>query len=336
MPVIFWFLLFGVSLILLIKSSDWLIESAEKIGLALGISPFIVGVTIVAIGTSFPELASSLAAVLKNEREIPIANAVGSNIANILLIIGISALLARILIIKRSLIDLDSPLLVLATAIFLFVAWDRKINFFEGLFLIGGFFIYLCYTIYHRREEKGTPEIEEVSPYFSEREIKKENKKELSLKSISSQRLKISLFVFLVLGMIGLALGANWTIESMKKISEILKIPASIIAITALAVGTSLPELVVSVRAAIRKKYEIALGNVFGSNVFNILLVTGIPSLITPLFVDEKTFSLGFPIMIVSTLLFVISGISRRIHVWEGAMYLLIYLIFVLKLCGFL
>ena len=104
------------------------------------------------------------------------------------------------------------------------------------------------------------------------------------------------------------------------------------IAITAIAVGTSLPELVVSVRAAIKKKYEIALGNIFGSNVFNVLIVAGIPALIKPLAIDSLTFLVGLPFLVIATLLFIISGISRRIHIWEGAMYLLIYILFIVKL----
>ena len=113
-----------------------------------------------------------------------------------------------------------------------------------------------------------------------------------------------------------------------------MEIGVSIIAIFGVAVGTSLPELVVSVRAAAQKKYEIALGNIFGSNVFNALVVIGIPSLIKPLLVDSITFQIGFPFMVVATILLVISGITRRISIWEGAMFLLIYLLFLAKLFG--
>ncbi len=108
MHIIIWFIIFLVSLALLVKSADWLVESAEKIGLALKISPFIIGVTVVSIGTSFPEVASSIIAVLKGASEIVVANAVGSNITNILLVVGLSAVAAKTLIVKRSLIDLDA------------------------------------------------------------------------------------------------------------------------------------------------------------------------------------------------------------------------------------
>jgi len=327
----FWILIFILSLALLVKSADWFVESAEKIGLAFKISPFIVGVTIVAVGTSFPELASSLAAVLKGSTEIVTANALGSNIANILLIVGISAVAAGRLVVKRSLIDLDAPLLGAATFFFVFVIWDKKIVLGEGILLLFVFLIYLLYTIFQKRKEEETPEIVEVLPSRVERRKKTIDKIALPKRRPSGLNLKV--FIFLILGMIGLAIGANYTIESVIKISEFFKITTSLIAITAVAIGTSLPELVVSIQAALKKKYEIALGNVFGSNVFNILIITGIPALIKPLTVDELTFEIGLPFLIIATLLFIFSGISRRIHIWEGAMYLLLYVLFIVKLC---
>ena len=331
--LIFWILIFILSLALLVKSADWFVESSEKIGLALKISPFIIGVTIVSIGTSFPELASSIAAVLKGASEIVVANVIGSNIANILLIVGLSAVMARILLVKRSLIDLDAPLLAAATGLFIFIMLDRKIVFGEGILLLLAFLVYFLYTIFQRREEIITPELVEVLPGGAEIKVlpsrAERRRKEIKEKP---SKLNFRIFLFLILGIIGLAIGANYTIESVLKISEFLKISTALIAITAIAVGTSLPELVVSVRAAIKKKYEIALGNIFGSNVFNILIVAGIPALIKPLAIDNLTFLVGLPFLVIATLLFVISGISRRIHIWEGVMYLLIYILFIVKL----
>jgi len=331
--LIFWILIFILSLALLVKSADWFVESSEKIGLALKISPFIIGVTIVSIGTSFPELASSIAAVLKGASEIVVANVIGSNIANILLIVGLSAVMARILLVKRSLIDLDAPLLAAATGLFIFIMLDRKIVFGEGILLLLAFLVYFLYTIFQRREEIITPELVEVLPGGAEIKVlpsrAERRRKEIKEKP---SKLNFRIFLFLILGIIGLAIGANYTIESVLKISEFLKISTALIAITAIAVGTSLPELVVSVRAAIKKKYEIALGNIFGSNVFNVLIVAGIPALIKPLAIDSLTFLVGLPFLVIATLLFIISGISRRIHIWEGAMYLLIYILFIVKL----
>ena len=330
----FWILIFLLSVALLVKSADWFVESAEKIGLLFKISPFIIGVTIVAAGTSFPELASGIAAVLRGSSEIVVANAIGSNIANIFLIIGFSAVVARRLIVKRSLIDLDAPLLAASTALFAFIILDKKIVLWEGILLLLAFIVYLLYTIFQRNEEDG--EGSEVSEVLSPRTEKKEKAKIIKKKpKKTSSRIDAKTIFFLALGIAGLIIGANYAIESIVKISADFGVPTSLVAIIALAIGTSLPELVVSVRAAAKKKYEIALGNVFGSNVFNLLLVVGVPGLIKPLMVDDLSFSIGFPFLVVATFLFILSGISRKIHLWEGAMYLLIYILFTIKLIEF-
>ena len=132
----FWIIVFIISLAVLIKGTDWLLASAEKIGLAVGLSPFIVGVVIVGLGTSFPEIISSLVAVFKDVTEIIPANAIGSNIANILLIVGLSAIVSGRLSVTKNLIDLDLPLLAISTALFLGVAWDRQIVFGESILLL--------------------------------------------------------------------------------------------------------------------------------------------------------------------------------------------------------
>jgi len=333
MPLITWGFIFIVSLALLIKGADWLVESSEKIGMALKVSPFIIGVTIVALGTSLPELASSLAAVFKDASEIVAANVVGSNIANILLIVGFSALATKsFLVVRRSLIDIDLPLLAAVTVLFGFILWDGKITRQEGLLLLLAFLVYLLYTFFQRGAKPEKPLPEELPAG----EIAETLPSRIDRRKIKTpiEKLNFQVFFFLILGAALLAVGANYLIDSVLKLAEILEIGVSVIAILAVAVGTSLPELVVSVRAAAQKKYEIALGNIFGSNVFNALVVIGIPSLIKPLLVDSITFQIGFPFMVVATILLVISGITRRISIWEGAMFLLIYLLFVAKLFG--
>ncbi len=334
--LILWIIIFVASLALLVKSADWLVESSEKIGMFFKLSPFIIGVTIVAIGTSFPEVATSLIATIKGNTEFVVDIAFGSNIATILLIVGIAAVIGRKLIVKRSLIDLDAPLLAVSTVLVLFMSLDRKIDFGEGVILILGFMVYLLYTMFQKRgveDEQDTPEATEVLPLRPERRMLK-LQKEISQMKKKSVKLGFKTFFFLILGIVGLVVGSNYTVESVSKLAVILGINASLIAITAVAVGTSLPELVVSIKAALKKKYELALGNVFGSNVFTIFLVIGLPALIKPLEINETTFSIGLPYLVVATLLFIISGISRRIHAWEGLMYLLIYALFVIQFFG--
>jgi cation:H+ antiporter len=326
--LIFWIIVFIVSLAVLVKGADWLIESAEKIGLAIGLSPFIVGVTIVGIGTSFPELISSFAAAFKGVPDVVAANAIGSNIANILLIVGVSAVIGRRLVVTKSLIDLDLPLLAIGTVLLLGIVWDKQITFGESLLMLVAYSVYLLYTILHKDTEY-SEEISEILPSRQER-----RKHIASHKNVQFVRPKLALkdFIMLIVGIVGLVFGAKYLIDALVNLSRILNIATGVIAITAVAVGTSLPELLVSAKAAFQKKSEIALGNIFGSNVFNALVVIGLPGLFRILPIDNQTFAIGVPTMALATLLFVISGISRRIHMWEGAFYLSVYILFVAKL----
>lgn len=304
---VFWLVVFIVALIVLVKGADWLIESAEKIGLAFGLSSFIVGVTIVGVGTSFPELISSLAAVLSGVSDVVAANVVGSNIANILLIVGISAIVGKKLVVTKDLIDLDIPLLAISTALFLGVLWDAQITLGESILLLLTYVIYFLYTLFSGEDED---------------------------KNTKTKRPKVQTkdYIMLIIGLTSLVFGAKYLIDALVKLSEIFDIATGVIAITAVAVGTSLPELLVSVKAALKGKSEVALGNIFGSNIFNALAVVGIPGLFGSLQVDNQTFSIGLPVMAVTTLLFVISGISKKIYIWEGIFFVSIYILFVAKL----
>jgi len=330
MEILLWVGIFVVSLIALVKGADWLLGSSERIGLALGLSPFIIGVVIVGLGTSFPELISSLLAVMRGVTEIVTANAVGSNIANILLIIGISALIGKKLIVTKSLIDLDLPLLAISTVILLSTVIDRQITLGESIILLITYVIYLLYTMLHKDDD--SVEVSDILPSRPDRRRKDVAKKKEVKKSNKRPKLELRDFGLLILGLAGLVLGANYLIESVINISAILNIGAGVIAISAVALGTSLPELIVSIKAVLNKKSEMAIGNIFGSNIFNGLVVVGIPGLFTNLNIDEQTFLIGIPVMALATLLFVISGISRRIHMWEGAFYLILYIIFIGKL----
>ena len=309
MELLIWAGVFIISLIALIKGADWVLDSSKKIGIALGFSPFVVGVLIIGFGTSAPELVSSIAGVLSNAKEIPVANAVGSNIANILLVVGASAIVARgAYAASRSLIDLEIPLLVLATFFFFGVVFDGAVSQIEAVFLLVGFVIYLLYTLIH---SNGKGE-------------KKAKREKISFTDI----------VLLVVGFILLIAGARYLIQSVLELSGFLNISVGVITLLAVALGTSLPELFVSAKAALSGNAEVSIGNIFGSNIFNLLLVVGIPGLITPLVVDTATLTVALPVMLAVTIFFAISGLSQKIHVWEGAFYLLIYVFFVGKLFG--
>jgi cation:H+ antiporter len=317
-------IVFSVCLFFLVLGADFFLRSAEKIGLALGLSPFIVGVTIVAFGTSFPELFTSMTAALMGVGEIIVANVVGSNIANILLVVGISAIVGGKLKMTKNLIDIDLPLLAIGTVIFMGVVypWGVEgpvlITKIESVILLLTYLVYLLYTVLHKEEVKdGPPTREERRKHIIDKEKVKQKPKIVFLD-----------WVILIAGGLILTLSARYLVSSVVTISEILGIGVGVISILAVALGTSLPELVVSVKAAYQKKPELALGNIFGSNVFNYFVVIGLPGIFTQITVDQTTLLIGFPIMILATLLFVISGISRTIHSWEGLFYISLYIIF--------
>jgi len=306
--LIFWIFVFIVALVVMVKGSDYLVESAEKIGLSFGLSPFIVGVTIVGIGTSFPELIASFAALLQGVPEVIAANAVGSNIANILLVVGVAAVVGKRLSVTKNLIDVDLPLLGLATILSLWALSDATVTLGESILLVVAYGVYFVYTLMSK-EEDGSEIVER--PHVVLRD-----------------------YVLLVLGVVGLFVGAHFLITSLKEVAMIINIGAGVIAITAVAIGTSLPELLVSVKAALKGKAEVALGNIFGSNIFNILMVVGLPGLFGTLTVDSQTMAVGLPVVALATLAFIISGISRKIHAWEGAFFLCLYVMFIGKLFG--
>jgi len=303
MSPLLWLLVFLISLVLLVKASNWVLKGAKEVGSYLRLPPFVTGVILVGLGTSLPELASSLAAVGQGKGEIVAANIVGSNIANILLVVGLAALLSRYLLVKKGILSVDIPFLLGGTAVFLIMAANGSISLMEGAVLLLLAAAYLFY-------------------YLSQREKKdflEEEKKKLDIKNLSQ----------LVFGLGGLVLAAHYLILSLSQLAFSLKVPESLIAVTALAVGTSLPELAVSIRAALAKQPAISLGNIFGSNIFNLLLVGGLSATIRPLFLDSLMMKIGLPFLIAATLLFVFSCAFRKIYLWEGVVYLVLYLLFI-------
>jgi len=325
-----WIAVFVVALALLIKSADWLLGSAEKIGLALGLSPFIIGAVIVGIGTSFPEAVTSSVATFKGVTDFAVANAVGSNIANILLVVGLAAIMGRRLIVTKSLIDLDLPLLSIGTVLMLGIVWDKQVTTIEALLLVVTYVVYILYTVLNKDEE----DLENPESTLPSRQTRRKHKatRRKHIEKIKRPKITAKDYILLTIGLIGLGIGSKYLIDAVVNLSELLNIATGVISIIAVAIGTSLPELLVSAKAALKGKSEVALGNIFGSNAFNSLMVIGLPGLFKTLEVDQATFAIGLPTMALATLLFVISGISRRIHIWEGIFYLAVYMLFVGKI----
>lgn len=300
----------------MVKGADWVLDGAKKIGLWLGLSPFVVGVLIVGFGTSAPELVSSIAGVLNGLPEVPVANVFGSNIANILLVVGIAAVASRKhLSISTNIVDVEIPLFILATVLLVGITYDGAVSVFESLLLLVGFLVYVLYNLFYRDESQSV----RGARAFADAERKPPTGSELILFSV---------------GFVGLIGGAHYLIQSVVALSDIFHVAVGVITILAVAVGTSLPEFIVSIKAAFHGDTDLSIGNIFGSNAFNALMVVGLPGLITRLTVDTPTLTIGLPTFAAVSLIFAFSGLSRKIHVWEGAFYLLIYVLFVVKLFG--
>lgn len=297
--ILIWGLVFIGTLIVLVKASDFFIDAAEAIGLSLGIPSFIVGVTIVALGTSIPELASSIAAVQKGSTEIVIGNVVGSNITNIFLVLAFITIATprRVLQLKNGLTD---GLLLLGSAILLIVAsLDKVFTFPEALMCIGGLLLYVGLQYYNYTK---APKEEEAKPPFQ----------------------LINLLI-LAVSIVFIFLSAEWNINAIIKISEILKIGKEFIALSAVALGTSLPELFVSLAAVKKGNIEIAVGNVLGSNILNILCVMGIPGLLSALEIPPIVLNHGLLLMSIATVALFGVVITKKLPKWLGFVLLCFY-----------
>ncbi len=307
-----WVGILAVSLFVLVRGADLFVAGAKKIGAHFGMSSFAIGVLIVGLGTSLPELASSLAAVVAGETEIVIANAVGSNITNILLIVGILAALGGPVVINKNLLKTELPIFMIATIHFIASVYDGVIDRIEALLLFGTLCAYLWYLFSSSNDAKEEMEVKDI-------------KNGVSIKDI----------VFVVLGISAVLVGANYTVEMAVNIATGLSIPLGLVSIGAIAIGTSLPELFVSLQAIKNKEADLAIGNIFGSNAFNILLVVGIPGLIAPLVAGEVVMELGLIVMLAASLILFVNGLARQVQKWEGVMMLLFFAFFMVKLVDF-
>jgi len=301
-----WILIFLLSLVILLQASDWFIAAAEKVGLSLGIPPFIVGVTIVAAGTSLPELVTSIFAVLENSSEIVVGNVVGSNITNILLVLGLTAIVGKKIEIDFDIMNIDMPLFVGSAFMLYFCIYDNSFSKIEAVVCLIGLLIFLAYTFGADKQE-----LEEG-----------EEKVALDWK----------VFAMLLLGGVGIKYGAEYTVKSIIEISSQLNIAKEAIALSAVAFGTSLPEIIVSIKAARKGKPEIAIGNVLGSNIFNTFAVMGIPGLLGVLTIPPNVTAFSLPLMMAASILFLIMMITRKISNWEGYILILFYVIFISEL----
>jgi cation:H+ antiporter len=311
MQIAIWTLFLAISIFVLVRGADLFVTGSKKIGFRLGMSPFIIGVLIVGLGTSLPELASSVAGVISGVPEIVIANAVGSNITNILLIVGVLAAFGGTVYIKQDLLRTELPIFLIATVHFIAAVYDGVVDRLEGLLLFGTFFAYLWYLF---SDSSGTSTDDEV---------------------VEEEGTLLRATVFIILGLAALLVGAHFTVVNAVNLASAFAIPIGLVSIAAIAIGTSLPELFVSIQAMKTGEADLAVGNVFGSNAFNMLLVVGLPALLAPLPADRVVMEIGLTVLAAASIIFFVSGLARQIMRWEGLMMLLFFGFFLLKLADF-
>ncbi len=292
---------------LLFKGADWFVDGASGLARKLGIPQLVIGLTIVAMGTSLPEAAVSISAALRGNAEITIGNIVGSNILNILIILGVTALIATLKV-ADSTVRYEIPFMIVVTFVLLWLGYTGgQVTRLEGIILWVLFLLYLRYL--YMMAKKGKEE---------ERE---------------AEQLSTAKIIGLILaGVVMIAAGSNFAVEGASNLAKALGISQRFIGLTIVAFGTSLPELVTSVSAARKHNADIAIGNIVGSNIFNILFIVGTTALITPV-----TFASGFVVdtliaAAVGILLFVCVARTKELRKKAGIVMLLAYILYFLYL----
>jgi len=313
--------LFILGFVLLLSGAELLVRGASRLAVAIGISPLVVGLTVVAYGTSAPELAVTIQATYAGQADIALGNVVGSNISNVLLVLGISALIAP-LVVAQQLVRLEIPLMIGLSAVVLLMGLDGNIGREDGLVLFVGAVAYTIFAIRQSRKES--------------KEVQEEYEQEFDGKTKVSGAWQLLLQVGLIgAGLVMLLLGSRWLINGAVAVAEWLGVSQLIIGLTVVAVGTSLPEVATSVVASLRNERDIAVGNVVGSNIFNILSVLGLCSIVAPAGVDVSRAALSFdiPVMIaVAVACLPIFFTGYRIERWEGVMFLGYYVAYTVYL----
>jgi cation:H+ antiporter len=325
-PVNSFILFFILGLILILFGAEFFVKGAARLATFIGVSPLVIGLTVVAFGTSAPEVAVVLEAGFLGRGDLAFGNIVGSNISNFLLILGISALAAP-LVVSQRLIKIEVPLLLVVSVIVLVMGLDGQINRLEGSILLVGIILYSAVVLKKvKGENKTDPDehanisTQQTPPFTS---------------ASASRGAWLKSALMLTGGLVGLVIGAGWLVGGASGIARTLGVSELVIGLTVVAVGTSLPELATSITASIRGERDIAIGNVIGSNLFNLTFVVGSGAVVLPqgLGVPEPSISFDLPVMIaISVACLPIFYADYNINRWEGLLFLTFYGAYVLYL----
>ena len=326
-----------LGVIIVLKGADWITDGAVNIATRFGVSQMVIGLTIVAMGTSMPEFCVSMVSALKGTPDLAVGNVVGSNTLNTLLIVGCSALVAPIMV-KRSSVKRDIPFAVVASLLMLLFCLDGAIGRVDAAVLFAGFCLFMFVTLKYAKTTEGpaaavatsgaatTTGISEAStsqPSSSEASSSETSAQEASQASGTSM---LKAVVMLVVGLLCLIAGSNMFVDNASFVASSLGVSDAVIGLTIVAGGTSMPELATSMVSAKKGNSDIAIGNVIGSNVFNILMIIGITGLVKPMHIAGIT-TLDLIMMLASMLLmWFFCRTTYKVKRWEGAVLTIIYL----------
>lgn len=309
-------ILLVIGLVTLIIGGDLLVRGASRIALRFKISPLVVGVTIVAFGTSAPELLISIQAALTGSPDITMGNVIGSNICNLALVLGVTALIAPIPVNKDS-IKIDWPMTMGSSLLLYFVVREGFVDDYEGVFFLVILVLYVVFIV--RRSRKNNISIENLG---IEVETVTDTSRNGAYKELG----------LIAIGGVGLYFGSDWFVNSAKDMAVYLGVSERIVGVTVVALGTSLPELVTSIVAAFKKETDLALGNLMGSNIFNILSILGITSLIEEIHVSSIILNSDMIWMLAITLvIFPFMAFNKKIDRYEGLILLAVYIYYTIN-----
>jgi cation:H+ antiporter len=301
-------ILFAIGLVLLIVGAEWLVRGASQLAAAAGVSSLVIGLTVVAFGTSAPELAVSVSSAATGKADIALGNVIGSNIFNVLFILGISAAITPLRV-NQQLIKLDVPIMIVMSILVYVFALNGILDRWEGGFFFAGIIAYTTFLVRQSRREQAS--------------VAAEYEKEFGQMTLKGPWKAVTL---VLIGLVMLVIGSNWLVDGAVVLARYFGVSELIIGLTVVACGTSLPEVATSIVAAIRGERDIAVGNVVGSNIFNILSVLGLSSLIRPITVAPAAMLFDIPVMIaIAVACLPIFFTNYTISRWNGWTFLLYY-----------
>lgn len=305
--------LFAISLVAVTLGADWLVTSASRLAERLGLSPLVVGLTIVAFGTSAPELVVSVTAAWRGQAGLAIGNVMGSTVANVGLIVGIAAL-TRPITVHRRVLKRESPLLIIVLALVMVLSFNNALGRLDGLVLITGFTFYMAFLLRWGIEEGANHHapVVDAGPGESEEPAPPSRRTSVAWNTVR-----------ILVGLAALLIGGRGLVDSATEIARAYHVPEEVIGATMVAIGTSLPELASTLAAAVRGLGDIAIGNVVGSSVFNLCFVLGISAMVGDLQLTQSTvIRQVIPALIFCVVLIPLAYSGGRVNRWEGALLL--------------